>query len=384
MVAFQIAWRFLTSGKGQTILITLGIAIGVSVQVFIGSLVQGLQADLVNTTIGSSAHIRVRDADRFSTMSDDRDVFLTIDQFDDQIIALTKVLEGPANVLSDAGNDPVFIRGFDIERANAIYAFDDRLVLGQQTPNNLNVWVGKGLYDNLDLSLNAPLELFFPSQTTFKTVTVIGVLDFRVTQLNDTWIVTDLDSAKMLFDNDGLSAYEMQINDVFKADVIAEQLQEVLGLGYRVDEWKSQNAELLSGLEGQSLSSIMIQVFVLVSVVLGIASVLAITVLQKSKQIGILKAMGISDRQASFIFLYEGLILGILGALLGVLFGLLLGFSFTQFALNPEGDPVVPLLIRPSFIALSAMFAVLASVIAALVPARRSASLSVIEVIRNG
>ncbi len=384
MVAFQIAWRFLTSSKGQTILITLGIAIGVSVQVFIGSLVQGLQADLVNTTIGSSAHISVRDADRFSTMTDDANVFLTIDQMDSEIIALTKVLEGPANVLSDAGNDPVFIRGFDIDRANAIYAFDDRLVLGNQPPNNLNVWVGKGLYDNLGLTLNEPLELFFPSQNTFKTVTVIGVLDFRITQLNDTWIVTDLDSAKALFDNDGLSAYEMQINDVFKADIIAAQLQDVLGSNYRVTEWKSQNAELLSGLEGQSLSSIMIQVFVLVSVVLGIASVLAITVLQKSKQIGILKAMGISDRQASFIFLYEGLILGILGAVLGVLFGLFLGVSFTQFALNPDGDPVVPLLIRPSFIALSAMFAVLASVIAALVPARRSASLSVIEVIRNG
>lgn len=127
----------------------------------------------------------------------------------------------------------------------------------------------------------------------------------------------------------------------------------------------------------------MIQVFVMISVLLGIASILAITVVQKSKQIGILKAMGIKDKDSSLIFLFRGLLLGVLGAILGVALGLLLAFTFTKFALNPDGTPVVPLFIDPMFITFSAVIAVAASVIAALIPARNSSKLSPIEVIRN-
>lgn len=122
----------------------------------------------------------------------------------------------------------------------------------------------------------------------------------------------------------------------------------------------------------------------MISVVLGISSVLAITVLQKSRQLGILKAMGITDGKASLIFLSEGLILGVMGAVLGVLFGLFLAFMFSQFAVNPDGTPIVALTINPPFIAISAVIAASASVLAALIPARKSAKLSVIEVIRNG
>ena len=128
----------------------------------------------------------------------------------------------------------------------------------------------------------------------------------------------------------------------------------------------------------------MIQIFVLFSVVLGIASVLAISVLQKSKQLGILKAMGIRNRDASLVFLIEGFLLGIAGAVLGVALGLGLAFSFTKFALNPDGTPVIALFIDPGFITLSGIIAVLSATLASLIPARRSARLDPMEVIRNG
>jgi len=128
----------------------------------------------------------------------------------------------------------------------------------------------------------------------------------------------------------------------------------------------------------------MIQFFVVVSVVLGIASVLAISVLQKSKQIGILKAMGIKTRQSSLIFLFQGLILGLIGGILGLIIGLGLSISFTIFAVRPDGSPVVPLFIDRNFLLLSFGLAVVASTLAALVPARKSARLDPIEVIRNG
>ncbi len=176
----------------------------------------------------------------------------------------------------------------------------------------------------------------------------------------------------------------MQVTDVFKADEIATVIGSNINRSdIKVDNWKDQNASLLSGLNGQSISSYMIQVFVMVSVILGIASVLIITVVQKSKQIGILKAMGIKDSQSSLIFLFEGFLLGLMGAILGVALGLGLSFIFTKFALNPDGTPVVELYINYNFIIISAVIALIASTLAALIPARGSSKLNPIEVIRN-
>ncbi|HAS72860.1 MAG TPA: ABC transporter permease, partial [Clostridiales bacterium UBA8960] len=118
--------------------------------------------------------------------------------------------------------------------------------------------------------------------------------------------------------------------------------------------------------------------------VLGIASVLAITVLQKSRQIGILKAMGINDKVSSLVFLFQGFILGIMGGLLGIIFGLGLLWSFSKFALNADGTPVVPIFINFSFIGLSGLIAVSASTLASIIPALKSRKLSPIEVIKNG
>ena len=149
-------------------------------------------------------------------------------------------------------------------------------------------------------------------------------------------------------------------------------------------DWKAQNAELLSGLNGQSVSTIMIQIFVLISVVLGIASTLAITVLQKSRQIGILKAMGINDSNASLIFIFQGLILGIFGGLLGMALGYGLLQSFTTFAKAADGTPIIPIEFDIPFILASGSIAVFSALLASFIPARKSKKLSPIEVIRNG
>jgi lipoprotein-releasing system permease protein len=176
----------------------------------------------------------------------------------------------------------------------------------------------------------------------------------------------------------------MQIRDVFQAETISAAIAlELDDPQIKIENWIENNQELLSGLQGQSISSVMIQVFVMISVILGISSILAITVMQKSKQIGILKAMGIEDKDSSLVFLFEGLILGIFGAIGGVLFGLGLAYAFTTFAIGADGNPVVPLNIDGGFIALSAGIAILASMLASLIPARKSSKLSVIEVIRN-
>lgn len=99
----------------------------------------------------------------------------------------------------------------------------------------------------------------------------------------------------------------MTVADPFEADAVSEQVRSLLrDDNVSITNWKDENEQLLSGLQGQSISSLMIQIFIIVSVVIAIAAILAITVFQKSRQLGILKAMGIKDRAASLIFIYEG------------------------------------------------------------------------------
>lgn len=384
-LALQIAIRFLKSAKTQTIVIILGIAVGVSVQVFIGSLIQGLQKDLVNTTIGSSSQITIKPSTRGEYIDNYSSYLLLLPSVDSNIESLNVAVDGAGSLIQDDQTEPILLRGFRIEDANQIYKFDNKLIEGTLPLSQNDVILGKDLFESFGLSLNDTITLSIPLGNS-QTVKVVGVYDFKVSTINKTWVITTIPTAQAIL---GLSnqatSIEMQVKDVFLADETATNIITALNSdSLTVENWKDLNQDLLSGLNGQSISSLMIQVFVMISVVLGISSVLAITVMQKSKQIGILKAMGIKDIQASFVFLFEGFILGIFGAIFGVLFGLGLAYSFTTFALDANNEPIIALFIDPNFIALSAFIAVLASTLASLIPARKSSKLSVIEVIRNG
>lgn len=385
-LAFQLAWRFLSSAKRQTLIIVLGISVGVSVQVFIGSLISGLQNSLVDTTIGSSAHITVVSNDTESRfISNYEETMSDLENYSEEVTVVSPVVDLGGTLKKDLLEKEILFRGFDLEQANQIYNFDLKLTEGSRLPTNpyeVILGVTLGNEDQLDLSIGDTISITILGVD--HTLTIVGFFDFNVAIINRTWGIGTLETLQDIINEDSVSAIELQIQEVFDAETIALSLDTNLALdNLKTNNWMAENQELLSGLQGQSISSLMIQVFVIISVVLGISSTLAITVMQKSKQIGILKAMGILDKDASRVFLFEGFILGIFGAIGGVLLGLGLSYSFTTFALGPDGEPVVPLFIDPGFIALSAGIALVASTLAALIPAIKSSKLTVIEVIRN-
>lgn len=383
-ISFKIALRFLKSTKGQTALIALGIAVGVSVQIFIGSLIQGLQKSLIDKTVGNSSQVTLSSDTSDRLISDYDSIVDNIKESDSRIKDVSVVSDSPALIKTDLKTYSVLVRGMNIDDSDKIYDLKDSIYEGKVPNNKFETLVGKDLKEELNLNLNDKIDLITNSGDV-KTLIVTGFYDLKVASINKAWLITDLSSAKELFSTgDKITGIEMQVTDVFKADEIATVIGSNINRSdIKVDNWKEQNASLLSGLNGQSISSYMIQVFVMVSVILGIASVLIITVVQKSKQIGILKAMGIKDSQSSLIFLFEGFLLGLMGAILGVALGLGLSFIFTKFALNPDGTPVVELYINYNFIIISAVIALIASTLAALIPARGSSKLNPIEVIRN-
>jgi len=382
-LAFGIAKRFLTSAKKQTIVIILGIAVGVSVQVFIGALINGLQANLIDTAIGTQSQITISHETRGQFIDDYEDLLVTLDANDDIAIASPSI--STEGVMSFNGqNINVSMKGENLDRASKIYRYDERLTESNSVlPNQTNeIILGIGLKDLLNVNVGDSISYLDTNSNSTSSLTVTGFVDFKSLRLNNSSVITLLSTTQSILnmEDDQVFSIEMQVNDVFAADEISQAIKsDINNEPYSVVTWIEQNQDLLTGLEGQSISSLMIQIFVIISVVLGISSVLAITVLQKSKQLGILKAMGIQDKDASKIFLFEGLLLGVFGAILGILLGIGLLYAFDVFA-----DTGIPITIDPGFLALSAGIAITASTLASLSPAIKSSKLSVIEVIRNG
>lgn len=380
-LAFQIAKRFLLASKKQTIVIILGIAVGVSVQVFIGALISGLQQSLVDTTIGSRSQITIT-ADENEFIDDYYDLVIQTKNSSENISVVTPTVTTGGQLVKGESNENTVLRGFDFQTADDIYKFNDKLV-GEDSSlpaNNNEIVIGINLKNNLGLDIGDMVQFTSPALGDHN-LEIVGFFDFEVSEINNTWAIATLSTVQaILGEGDVAGAIELQLNEVFDAeDVTKPEIITAIGNDYNINTWIGDNASLLSGLQGQSISSLMIQIFVIVSVVLGISSTLAITVLQKSKQLGILKAMGIKDTDASFIFLFEGLLLGVFGAIVGILLGIGLLYAFTTFS-----GTDIPITIDAGFLLLSAGIAIAASTIAALSPAIKSSKLSVMEVIRNG
>lgn len=383
-LAFSIATRFLKSSKGQTALIAIGIAIGVSVQIFIGSLIDGLQLSLIDKTIGSSSHITIQPKGKENYFEDNDEIINKLRK-DDRFTAVSKSLDASGFVLQDEETYPVLMRGFEFENANNIYKLDEKLIEGNLPSSSMEILLGKNLVQELGFKIGDKVSFLTPDGR-YMEPKLVGVFDLKVASLNKSWSISTIDNVGEIFEKEGsLSTIETQIEEVFDADIIAKSLDSYLQeFELESSNWKVQNEELLSGLAGQSASSIMIQVFVLLAVLLGIASVLAISVIQKSRQIGILKAMGIKDKDASLIFLFQGLLLGVIGSIIGTGLGISFSYIFSTFVKNPDGTPLVPFYLDIKFVGLSVAIAIASSTIAALIPARKSSKLNPIEVIKNG
>ena len=383
-LAFSIAKRFLLSSKGQTALILIGIVIGVSVQIFIGSLITGLQSSLVDTTIGNSSQVTIEASGTENYFDQDESLIDELEQ-DDRLSVVSESFDGSGFIVLDEDETyTVLMRGFEFDQANQIYDLENSLIEGEMPSGDYEIIVGKNLAEDLELTLDDSIA-FLTANLNEEELEIVGIFDLGVANINETWVVNRLSSAQMLFGEENqLSAIEMQIEDVFEADLIAEDIEGSLSDDLLITNWKEQNEQLLSGLTGQSISSYMIQVFVLLAVLLGIASVLAISVVQKSKQLGILKAMGIKDRTASLIFLFQGFMLGVVGSLIGVGLGIGLSYVFSVFVKNPDGTALVPFLLDIPFIVISFVIAVIATTVAAVIPAKNSSKLNPIEVIKNG
>lgn len=380
MLPLRIAWRFLRTSWAQTALIVAGIAVGIAVQVFIGSLITSLQGSLVDRTIGSSPHITLADPTDGQPVVYS-DLMRGVLAATPGVSAVVPVRQ--LSVLYANGTDtvPLTLIGGGSAELDSIYRLRRRTVDGEPGLRSGQIVIGTDLAKKYGLVPGDKLQV--TSGATQVAPTVSGIVDLgsSAANLRTAFVGPDLPRARLGYRADQYSTIQVQLSDPFASTGVASGWQGRFP-GVKVSDWQVDNKDLLQALSSQSLSSYMIQVFVLVAVALGIASTLAISAVQKTKQIGILKALGMTDGATGAIFLWQSLIMGATGTALGVGtgFALIAGFTFGT-ARSGSGFPITP---QPAFIAISVAVGVAVALLSSIVPTRNTARLDPIEVIQNG
>ena len=399
-----VALRFLREGRMQTTLIVAGVAVGVAVIVFITALINGLQSSLINRTLGSQAHIVIRPAEEVATPVVDRSAtdvaariearaqrLRSIDQWESTfaqverqpgITAASAMASGPGFAARGTASKSIVILGIEPERYTKIVAIQDNMVAGQFRVAGTDAVIGFELAKDLGVSVGDKIRIT-TAEDREDVVTVVGTFDIGNKELNRRWVFTTIRLAQNLLAlPGGITTIDLTVRDLFGADAIALEISARTGL--RAESWMTTNAQLLAAFRNQNLSTGTIRVFVTIIVALGIASVLVVSVVQKSREIGILRAMGTSPRRVLLVFLLQGALVALGGSLLGSGLAALLVQFFARVFRNADGSPILAPELDPLLFLTTPAIAIVTGVLAAVLPARRAAKLDPVQAIRSG
>ena len=392
-----IAVKFMRQGRTQTALIMVGISVGVSVIVFITALILGLQSNIIARTLGTQSHIRVQPPDEKNIITPSRDGSVALvtedkraqrlrsilnwqdvrDTLDTlpEIKAVSPVVSGPAFARKGEVFKSISILGIDPPRYEQIIPISTDIISGKFKVGAGDAVIGKILADDLGLRVGNKLRIE-SGDGRAAVVTIAVIFEIGVRDLDARFVYVDLKQAQSLLGlYGGINLIDLTVQDLFAAEATANRISRLTGL--KAENWMQTNAQLVNALASQSLSTSIITFFVALSVAFGIASVLAISVTQRTREIGILRAMGIRRSQILQVFLLQGALLGLIGSAIGASFGYLLVMAFNQF-----GPKLFYIEVPSYLISGAAAVATVVGILAALAPAWRASRLDPVQAIR--
>lgn len=399
-----VALRFLREGRAQTALVLAGATIGVAVIVFITALMDGVERKLVERTLSSQPHVTLRRTERAPRVlpgAAGEVVSAAVEKVPERarsveqwprvldlvratpgVLAAAPTATGSAFASAAEVSRSVVLRGIEEESFEAVIRLRRKITGGRLRVEASEAVVGVGVAADLGLGVGDKLRLAAPGGRA-DVFTVAGIFEVGERSVDDRWVLVSLRAAQTLLDLEaGITAIEAKATDPFQAGGIAASLGRRTGL--HADSWMGASAQLLSALRSQDASAAVIAVFVSVAVALGIASVLGISVIQRSRQIGILKATGASTGAMLRVFLAEGAIVGVVAAAAGSALGGGLCWAFRELVKNGQGEPLFPIELGPGVFLLASAVAVATALLAAAAPAARAARLEPAEAIRHG
>jgi lipoprotein-releasing system permease protein len=398
----QVAMRFLREGRMQTLLIIVGVAAGVAVIAYISALINGLQSSTLTKTLGAQGHITLRSLDDVvlpaSQPQPGTTVFTDIQPKAQRLRSvvnwqtLVPVLEampaisdvspmvsGAGLALRGEATQSIALLGVDLDRYDRIVGLRSKVVSGVASLAPGEAIMGKELASDLGVRIGGRLTV--QTGSVSDSVRISALVDLGVRDLNRRTVIVPLRAAQSLLGlPGGATNLDIKVHDVWKAQSLAEGLRQQYP--YKVESWQENNAQLVSALNAQSVSTSIIRGVVLVVVVLGIASVLVVSVVQKQREIGILRAMGTTRAQILRVFLLQGAVLGAAGSLMGLVLAVAMIWLFTTFVLGSDGQPLFAITLPLATAIQVALIATVCGVLAAIAPARRAAAMDPAHAIR--
>jgi lipoprotein-releasing system permease protein len=397
------AVRFLREGRLQTLFIIGGIAIGVGVIVFMSAMLAGLEANFIKRVLTSQPQIQLLTPDQVARPLRNRgqDIedavvqrpsqrVISIDQWPkirSQMLAMPEVTAVSPTILGSVlavrgdASRAVTLSGIEPDSYFKIVKVPDYVVAGEPRLTSDDIVIGIELAKNLGATVGDKLNVQAASGAN-RVLTITGLVDFGNKGVNQRTAFAALRTAQSLLGMlGGVTTIDMTVQDIYAAEVIAQRIEAANAV--EADSWIKTNAQFFTAVQAQETSNSLIRLFVALSVAFGIAAVLIVSVIQRSKDIGILRAMGTSRGQILRVFLLQGGLLGFVGSLFGAAMGAGALIYWHSVARQADGTELFPLILERQLFLVTALLATLTGLLAAMAPAVRAAKLDPVVAIRG-
>ena len=413
-----LALRYLRPKRTFVSVITLisvvGVMLGVAVLIIVISVMSGFDRQLREKLLGFNAHLRVIQPGEL--LSNREEVMARI-MANPRVKGVAPFVQGKVLMETQppvGGSlvDAPVVRGVDSQREGGVSelprsvkegAFDLRgngLVVGRELAGNLGLRVG----DRVAIYSPANLKKMKDSRRSGKEeavmpdeYTVKGIFDVGYYEFNAHVVVTSLANAQDLYElADNVHGLQVMLHDPYQAEAARAELQRTLGLDFVVRTWMDDNSGILNALLVEKNVMFYLLFFIMIVAAFGITSAQITFVVQKTREIGVLKALGATNGQVRWLFLSQSLIVGVLGVVAGFGLGLLLLHyrndfldlmnRLTGFELFPRtiySFDRLPALIVPSDIAIICGGSLFICLLAGLLPAWNAGRLQPVEALRN-
>jgi len=397
------AIRFLKEGRMQTSFIIVGVSIGVAVIVFMSAMLAGLQANFIKRVLTSQSHIsliprqevarplrygkgvieaaivqvptqRIRSVDQWQKIR------LQLRAMDD-VVSVSPVMSGSALAVRGAASRAITAIGIEPESYFDIVRLPDNIVAGQPRLTSDDIVIGIELAKDLGVSVGDKVVVAAANGRS-NTLTITGLVDLGNKGVNQRNTYVALRTAQTLLDLvGGVTSLEVTVQDVYAAERVAQRIEAANDV--EADSWIRTNVQFFTAVNAQQISNTAIRVFVGLSVALGIASVLIVSVVQRSREIGILRAMGSSRGQILRVFLIQGGLVGFVGAMIGSALGAGALVFWHSWLRQADGSELFPLILETRLFVQAALVATVVGVAAAMTPALRASHLDPVVAIRG-
>lgn len=405
--ALLFAWRHLRTGGSQTVLIIGGVSVAVMLVIFVSGLIVGVQQRILEIIAGSIPHVTVLPQEytpRIPPLIGDVPVFGKAEKGVNQrrtftdwqpmvdelrtfphVGAVSPELEGQAIASVGVQERSAQVLGANPEDRDHIVNLRKDLVagdLGQLVMGK--ALIGSKLADDLGIGLGDRMRLT-PVTGESETFRIVAIITTGQEAVDENTVLITLRNAQGLFAaGASINSISLHLTDVYAANDVADHVASALNV--KTESWMRQNAQFVSGIRAQNATVVLISGFSLAAAGFAIASVLIVSVLKRSREIGILKAMGAQRRQILSVFTLEAVGIALLGSVTGSVLGgvfiiLLRNLPIERGGAGPFSGPLFPGVVLPGMVLLTIVATVLVALIGSVLPARQAAALDPVEVI---